>query len=88
MKGGVRKPSKDVKNIFDEDEEEEVLEENEEDFVVYDDGEDFIEGERHAPTLFEEVFHDLEDKYVLAFEKIVRIFNSLLSIFSLTNLMN
>ncbi|CAB4391913.1 unnamed protein product [Rhizophagus irregularis] len=70
LKRGVRKPSKDVKNIFDEDEEEEVLEENEEDFVVYDDGEDFIEGERHAPTLFDEVFHDLEDKYSFAFEKI------------------
>src|SRR5436305_938152 len=54
--------------IVDENEEEE------EDFVVYDDGEDFIEGERHAPTLFEEVFHDLEDRYTFAFEKIVNYF--------------
>ncbi|CAG8546364.1 6881_t:CDS:2 [Funneliformis caledonium] len=69
LKRGVRNPSKDVKNIFDEDEEE-VLEENEEDFVVYDDGEDFVQGERHAPTLFEEVFNDLEEKYVFAYEKI------------------
>jgi len=75
LKRGVRNPSKDVKNIFDEDEEE-VLEENEEDFVVYDDGED--EGERHAPTLFEEVFHDLDDRYAFAFEKIASYFNFLL----------